>query len=935
MKTYPFNRKALSLAVGVVVSSACLPSFAQSGDAIEEVVVRGFRASLQQSLDIKREATGVVDAIVAEDIGKFPDANVAESLQRIPGIYLARDGASNEGNRISIRGLGPEYAVTTINGAPVHTTSSGNVGGSVRDFNYDVFPSELFGAVKVYKTPAARLTEGGIGGVVDLSTPRPFDNNGQVIRYSLQASYNDASEQTNPKGSFLFSNTWDEFGVLFGVAHAKADNTRSGFQSTGHWNTSAKGRQSLGPFNFALNVDHPEADFGSHTVEQVENAFLPRFHRAFASENERDRTAFVGSLQFKNDRLNVSLDALSSELNDQRDEYTYGLAIRSSGIGTIPGMVPMGVSIDENNFLNGTFYNAPMLAESVVNDSVTEFTSINLRGELELTDTMRLRAQLTKSESDADLQRYRFVQERREGITARIDNSGNNSYPTLVILNADETNPNFWNILASDLGIRKEVDNDDMVKLELDWDYGVSGWEGTLTSGVSYVESSKYGTRHVGTDAWNNKVLRDGLSWNEMTIAQRASFMDSEITISPYAEGAGPDFPKSWSNYTRNTIVNVFNPEVETRATPNDFGETFTAEEQVTSFYIETDLRAQIVGRELRTNIGLRYSDTDVLIDNYFRAGGAFTPNNVTSGYDNLMPSVSAAYDLTEDVIVRASYGETITRSALRDIAANISIPDVFQPNAVSGNSGLLPQESKNIDFGIEWYFSEGGMLSFGAFKKDLTDTTITETVVVPWTSLGLPLSAIGSNLQDQIAQNPNFTFNLETKLNGGERSFKGYEIAYQQNFDFLPGIWSNLGALASYTHVTTDGLTWTAPNGQLFEVWEIPKYGYTMSGFWEGESLSVRLSWAYRDKTAIDTGENARQNDLQRWNSGVGYLDAAIGYKLTDSLELRLEGSNLNNEVAYQFFPDPTGNYTGGENRRDESIFNGRTITFGIRGSF
>src|SRR5687767_7489494 len=150
---------------------------------LEEVVVTGFRSSLEKGIELKREAVGVRDSIVAEDIGKFPEQNVAESLQRIPGVFLTRDGASNEGQRVSIRGLGSQYSLTTINGAPVRTTSAQNVGTSTRDFNFDVFPSELFGRVDIYKTPQASLEEGGIGGNVDLQTPRPFDSNERVIRY--------------------------------------------------------------------------------------------------------------------------------------------------------------------------------------------------------------------------------------------------------------------------------------------------------------------------------------------------------------------------------------------------------------------------------------------------------------------------------------------------------------------------------------------------------------------------------------------------------------------------------------------------------------------------------------------------------------------------------------------------------------------------------
>jgi len=140
--------------------------------AANTVVVTGFRSSLQKALNLKQQAIGVRDSIVAEDIGKFPEANVAESLQRVPGVILNRDESSAEGQRISIRGLPTEYTVTTLNGAPVNTTSTSTIGSAARGFNYDVFASELFGRVDFYKTPLAELPEGGMGGVVDLQTPR-------------------------------------------------------------------------------------------------------------------------------------------------------------------------------------------------------------------------------------------------------------------------------------------------------------------------------------------------------------------------------------------------------------------------------------------------------------------------------------------------------------------------------------------------------------------------------------------------------------------------------------------------------------------------------------------------------------------------------------------------------------------------------------------
>ncbi|WP_239805725.1 TonB-dependent receptor plug domain-containing protein [Croceicoccus hydrothermalis] len=305
---------AVSL-TAVAAMSGASPAMAQSADQQEvdaaptrddeafdpadsAIVVTGFRNSLAQAVELKRDAVAFRDSIVAEDIGKFPEANIADSLQRIPGVILSRDGSAgtNEGQRVEIRGLGPDFVVTTLNGAPVRTTSAGSVGTSSRAFNYDVFPSDLFGRVDVYKTPLAHLEEGGIGGNVDLQTPRPFDSNDRLIRYSAQYNYNTQSKEWRPRGSLLLSDTWGNFGALLGVAYAQTVNERSGFQSTGGWNSSVLGRRpyystaadpvppnTSGPFQFELDLDNPLANFGSLTREQVANAQLPRFYRVYSS----------------------------------------------------------------------------------------------------------------------------------------------------------------------------------------------------------------------------------------------------------------------------------------------------------------------------------------------------------------------------------------------------------------------------------------------------------------------------------------------------------------------------------------------------------------------------------------------------------------------------------------------------------------------------
>lgn len=942
MKTTKLLKTRISVAVAFAMASLATSALAQTNtdepqkEQAEEIIVTGMRASLEKSLEIKRESTGVVDAIVAEDIGKFPESNVAEALQRIPGVYLSRDGNSNEGNRINIRGLGPEFAVTTINGAPVHTTSSANVGGSTRDFNYDVFPSDLFGAVNVYKTPLAELNEGGIGGVVDLQTPRPFSNPGQQIRYSAIGLYNTASEKTSPRGSLLYSNTWDNFGVLVGVAVADAANQRSGFEATGSYNTSALGSQNP-PKGYALKLNYtdPRANLGTYTQAQVDNAFLPRFARAYASRNDRERNAEVLSLQYKDDQLDVGIDTLFSKLTDSTDEYTFGAAIRNSGTGSTPGMVPVNIFIDQNNNLNGTFADVSYFGESYIYDGETKFRNINFHADYQLTDTLKIKSQISTSKSTAEYSLNRVVAQ-ANGITATIDYSKDPVYPVLSSP-TDFTNPASWNLRPDlNFGLNNESDKDDAAKIVLEWDYNLGDWTGLLKTGVNYVESTKTLQKRNGTTIGKTQTLSNGLTFNTMTSAAILANMQTSMPITPYAKGAGDGFPKSWATFSRSWIENFLMPDAANAAAPIDYNNKFVAEEDVTSYYVQTELKGNVLERDLKVNLGVRYSETETLIDNYTLQSGTYVPNHRDGSYDNLLPSLNLAYDVHDDVVVRASWGKTITRAGLINIAANTVIPNAFNPVATSGNPDLKPQLSEQYDLTAEWYFNKGGILSAGAFWKDITDVTRSTNppLSVPFSSLGLPDTALGATFYDNTGKvPPNTPISLTTFYNGGKQKLSGLEFAYQQNFTFLPEPFDGLGAVASYTKVDSDGLDWKANSGAIYNVSTIPKNGYTATGFYEKGPISVRLTYSYKDKSIVDSGNSG--NDLQRWRSDAGYLDATIGYKITDYLELKLDALNLNNELTYEYYENPEGKFGSGESRKDYAKYNGRTIMVGVRGSF
>jgi iron complex outermembrane receptor protein len=920
---------------------------------VEEVVVTGFRQSLAEGIELKREAVGVRDSIVAEDIGKFPEQNVAESLQRIPGIFLSRDGASNEGQRISIRGLGPQYSVTTINGAPVRTTSSQNVGSSTRDFNFDVFPSELFGRVDIYKSPQASLEEGGIAGNVDLQTPRPFDSSERVIRYGGSYNYNSQSEEWTPRGSFLVSDTWGDFGALLGVAYARNINERSGFQSTGGYNTSALGARpyagpqptnTTGPFQYRLNFDDPRANLGGLTRQQVENAYLPRFWRVFTSNNERERVGSVASLQFKNDRLDVSLDGIFSKLEDSPDEFTFGVPVRNSrtnpgstdraGTGTNSGLVPVDVHIDQYNNLYGTFANASYLGESFFRDAETEFQYGILRGAYELTDTLKLSAQLNASESDAVYTENRVVYN-IFGVQSTFDPSGDVSYPSITTP-VDVTNPRSYT--APDIGFaaNREIDRQATGRMQLDWDAGEwAGVDWSTLVGVSRVSTTKRVERRADDNAARARTLPGGGTLRTIDVF---SYMNPFIQYGTLENGGNPNYPSQFATFPRSFVMDVLDAKGWNAIAPVQFNQAFKAEEVVSSAYFEVNGATDIAGHELRGNVGVRYADTDVTINNYYSIGvGQFAPREVEGGYDNWLPSLSLAFDITPDLVARASAGKTITRAALSRIASGTLVPNRFNPDITVGNPNLEPQVSTQFDLGLEWYFADGGLLSGGVFKKKLEGTATAVKDLVTLGSTGLPDSAFddrslgypGRDIPDDLL------LNRTSYINQGTVDLEGLELAYQQTFNFLPAPFDGFGTILSYTKIDTQGNPFVTTEGRTISVPTVPEKSYSLTGYYEKGPFAVRASYNYRGESGILDNTTNSGNDQIPMQSELGFLDASISYRFSDALEFRVDALNLTNENTYLFYKDPDGASGNGSSRRDNSFFNGRTFSLGIRGGF
>ncbi|HEU5067543.1 MAG TPA: TonB-dependent receptor [Sphingomicrobium sp.] len=935
----------------------------QDTRATKEIVVTGFRGSLTKSIQLKRQSIGLRDSIVAEDIGKFPEANVADSLQRIPGVILSRDGGagSNEGQQVAIRGLGPEFVVTTLNGAPVRTTSDGSIGGSSRAFNYDVFPSEFFGRVDVYKSPLASLEEGGIGGNIDLQTPRPFDNSGRAIRYTAQMNYNTQSNKWRPRGSLILSDTWGNFGALFGVAYAENVNDRSGFQSTGGYNTSALGSRPFhgtvpgntsGPFQFELNLNSPLANFGNLTSTQIANAYLPRFYRVYASTDNRTRLGFVGSLQYQSDRFEASLDGIYSKLTDEMDEFTFGVPVRSTrtvagststpGTGTNSGIIPLDVHIDQYNNLYGTFGNTSILTESFFRNFQTKFKYGIARAAYHITGRMTLSTQGSISDSDAWQSGNRIVSN-IYGITTTYDPTVDINYPTITSP-VDFTNPANFKDPSLNFSLQREIDKVKSARAVLDWNPIDTG-EMLLSFkvGGSYVASTKRRSQQDGSAIARALLLPGGGTFASNPTGV-FKYMDPFVQNGALANGGNSGYPSEFATFPRSFVMDVLAANQSNRQAPVQLNSAYKAEEDVKSVFAEASFKVPIAGHQFRGDIGVRYSDTKTLINNYTNVGGMFTPAVRNGGYRNFLPSGTLAFDVTRKLVWRAAAGRTITRAALNDIAGGIVVPNVFNNAITVGNPNLRPQIANTYDTDLEWYFAPGGLVSVGVFKKDIFDRPTAVVQEIPFSEAGLPASAFScaawggptNTCSDAAlaALTPNPTIFRTIVVNQQQLKLRGLELAYQQNFTFLPTPFNGLGVTSSFTAInqTQKGFDFILTNGHHVTLQAVPKYTYSITAFYEKGPLSIRGSYNYRAKTPFAPQTNTG-NDEIGYFAAQGYLDATVAYKINRFVELRVDALNITNENTFTYFENPEK--PNGLTHRDNSYFNGRTISLGVRGRF
>jgi TonB-dependent receptor len=894
-----------AIASSAVAQQTPPESAADGAEAVEEIVVTGFRASLNKAIEAKKDQAGAIDMIVAEDIADFPDLNLAESLQRVPGVAIARD--AGEGRQISVRGLGPQFTRVRINGVEAMSAngSTDASGGTnrARNFDFNTFASELFSAITVRKTAAAETEEGSLGATVDLRTGRPFDYDGFTFAGSLQEGYNDLNSELNPRAALLVSNTFADgkVGALLSIAYTDRKLADEG-ASTVRWQNGA-GTSAFGPLDPAYA--------GTATLAEINAAFRPRIPRYDKYEHEQTRLGVTAALQFApTDSTALNLDVLYAKFDAERNEMFLQAPVFSTAGGNGIGDVNVvDAEIDDTNSLvYGVFNDVDIRSESRHDELTTEFTQVNLEAAHEFSDAFKARALVGFAEANHDnpvQTTLLFDANNVDGYS--FDYRENSRLPLFDYGTADVTSPATWTLTQIRLRPQSTINSFQTASIDLEWTAS-EAW--TVKFGPqwkSYTFKSTEQRRSNGTTANQEGVIPAAVAGAQISSYSRlVSF------------GDGLDLP---SGSTTTWLVPDLDAAVDALDLDNDalypmgiqsvLGNNNEIEEDDLGAYLQGDFNYEVGGRTLRGNVGVRYVKTDQTSTGYTLSAGQPLLASVDREYSDVLPSLNLVYDISDEVLVRFGAAKVMTRPNLGNLNPGAAVSVSGNNRTVTaGNPELDPFRAKAYDLAFEWYFAPESLLSLAVFYKDIDSfvQTIRETRPFTDNPLGLPDSVAVAACGTTAGCTPDadWQFNLPANTPGGDLT--GFEISYQQPFTFLPGVLSNFGTVLNYTSVESeiDYLDATGAVTATTDLTGLSKDAFNATLYFDNKTFSARVAAAYRsDYLTTVPGRNG--NDVEGTASTLN-IDFSSSYVINDNITVSFEALNLTDEEDDQWV-DSAGN--------------------------
>lgn len=914
-----FDKK--KIAAAVLTGAASMQILAQDTQ-LEEVTVTGIQGSIQNSMDEKRNSYQVVDGISAEEAGKFPDSNLAEALQRVPGVAIDRD--SGEGRYVSLRGLGPRFSSTTINGREIATAESS------RAFSFDSLAAESVRKVNIFKTSSAQQNEGGIGGNIDIETAQPFDFDGAQIAGSFKMIHEENSGESGPQGSMLVSNLFMDgrLGVLAGFNYQERNTTGYELLNDGMWFGDVKIREGR-----PLGAPSPSV----FTGEEYEDVYIHQSLRRGVKEETRERTGANIAVQFQaSDDILLTADVLHSKLDVHSVKNN-----NYQGFWAYSDLV-----LDENNTaVQATnadgFTGYAFIRNEQYRPEDTNALGLNL--DWAISDTLTLNTDISWSQAVRDNKGLDSDQRTNmlymQGITFDYT-SGETPQITNKHPDTETTEANIANLRPRRNGyIGQYIDaQNKQVKLDFTWDADM----GALTKvdfGTAFsrrIKTNQDWRTHPDLNTiYQSKGREMRIPEDVVSVVDYGNVMAGEnFTTYVINSDAYWDFiedPASIAQLSGEGTAEAYLALAEEMGgwRPHETNASFEVEEDVLAFYVQALFQGYMNDMPWSVVAGLRHSSTDQtsygslleltdlvpgeeeeLLERVYAtdSGESYFEENK---YGHFLPSLTATLEITDELMLRGAASKTLTRPTLENLAPQLQIgsTNLRSRNASGTNPQLQPYQSTNFDLSLEWYYGERDLVSVAYFHKSVDDFIF---------------SIQSEEIFDlETAPDEWKRFNVTRPRNGETAKLNGLEMNWIHTFDSGFGVQMNATLVDSNAAYGAESAYNPDAENQAFALEGLGDSA-NLVGFYEKDAYSVRVAYNWRDEFLETQFSNTNEPIYVNEHDQI---DVSASYDFNDSVTFFLEGINVTSEESSK-----RGRY---ENHFISWSDYGARYSLGVRGTF
>lgn len=925
----------LAVLVAMYCSGAAAATTEAASDQLQEVVVTGLRQSLVTSESIKRHSAGVVDAITAEDIGKFPDTNLAESIQRIPGVTI--DRINNEGSRVTVRGFGPDFNLITLNGRSMPGSLTPGQPGATRSFDFANISSDGIAGITVYKTGRADVPSGGIGSTINITTSRPFDFHG--IRATFQAKATDDTSskvgaKITPEFSGLFSDTFfdDRVGFLINGSYSKRNSQEQDANIDG-W---LQDQFASGDPRVTSSNSNPDG-----------HNWAPRNEGWGVVDHERSRVNGQAVLQFRPlDSLVATADYTYSFYKDNVNRHTFGAwfdygpnptSATINSHGTVTNLVDTGSDLSYFSAAD-EFMNQNGSAGLNVKWQASDNISVEFDGHHSTADSGggasgNNNFGIIGQNPQLSLNKYFSLGSTTIPITSWTYkapyNTSNLGTATIDPLFGQANNNIFKTVI-------------DELKLDATWKNGSQSGLKSITAGIDLKRmTSKAEAFNSGNFAWGyyNPAYLGMIPGSAFTKVSSCSILKSFS-----GGGCGIAVPYFYS-FPLGAAIAATQPggkPGDGNFPPYTFAQSRSPnnddhiKEDTPAPFVQMDFDTEFDGMQLKALAGLRYEHSTITAASLQKVPTSIQWSNPTefftnyaanasyssvrAGYDEFLPSLDTSLQVLPDVLLRASYSKTMSRSDLNSMIGTTSVTGFPKPGsrtATAGNPGLLPYESNNFDLAAEWYYAKDSYVSANWFTKHVTNFLTQTTkqgplfgITDPYTGAAstkaqAELAAAGKAITAQsifgqiLADNPGkltFTgqpgdplviWDITAPSNANTTQIHGFEFAVQHVFGD-----SGFGVQANWS-IPTGGAQWNALiNGSQFALPGLSR-SYNVVGFFEKWGFQTRVAYSHRGEFLAGLGQIQQANEPV-YTAAYGQLDMSASYDFNRHFGIFFDGINL-----------------------------------------